>query len=276
MHNVSFVGHPGYQKTISVVRSQYYWSGMKKEVANEIARCLECQKVMTECRHPAGFLHPFPIPKWKWEVVKIYFITKLPRIVKQHDSIMVVVDKLTKAAHFIPMKTTHKAANIAEIYMKKIYRLHGVPKAIVSDKDPKFTSNFWKRLFKGFGMNLNLSKTYHPEPDGKIERTNKIIEDMLRMYVMDHPSKWKDYIHLVEFSYNNGYQASLKMILFEALHGRKFNTPVSLVNPADRVIVGPKLLKEMEEKLARIKHNLKSTQDRQKIYGDKNRVFRDF
>jgi transposase InsO family protein len=146
-----------------------------------------------------------------------------------------------------------------------------VPKEIVSDRDPKFTSNFWKGLFKGFGTNLNLSTTYHPESDGKIERTNIIIEDMLKMYVMDQPSKWEDYIHLVEFSYNNGYQASLKMSPFEALYGRKCNTPVSWDNPTDRVIIGPDLLKEMEEKMTKIRHNLKASQDRQKIYADKNK-----
>jgi hypothetical protein len=271
MHNVPYVGHPGYQKTIAVVRSQYFWPGMKKEVANYIARCLECQKVKTEHRHPAGLLQPFPIPEWKWEVVTVDFITKLPRTVKQHDSIMVVVDKLTKETHFIPVKTTHKETNIAEIYMKEVVRLHGVPKEIVSDRDPKFTSNFWKGLFKGFGTNLNLSTTYHPESDGKTERTNRIIEDMLRMYVMDQPSKWEDYIHLVEFSYNNGYQASLKMSPFEALYGRKCNTPVSWDNPTDRVVIGPDLLKEMEEKMTKIKQNLKASQDRKKSYADKNK-----
>jgi transposase InsO family protein len=98
--------------------------------------------------------------------------------------------------------------------------LHGIPKTIVSDRDPRFTSKFWKRLFKGFGTNLNFSTTYHPKFDGKTERVNQVIEDMLRMYVMEKPSKWEDYIQLVEFSYNNGYQASLKMGLFEALYGK--------------------------------------------------------
>jgi transposase InsO family protein len=166
---------------------------------------------------------------------------------KQNDSIMVVVDKLTKAMHFIPMKATHKATNIVEIYMKEFVRIHGVPKEIVSERDPKFTSNFWKGLFKGFGTNLNLSTTYHPESNGKIERKNRVIENMLRMYVMDHPSKWEYYIHLVEFSYNNGYHSSLKMSLFEALYGKKCNTLVSWDNPTDRVVVGPDLLKEMQE-----------------------------
>jgi hypothetical protein len=108
---------------------------------------------------------------------------------KQHDPMVVVVDKLTKASHFIPIKTTHKETYIAEIYMKEVVRLHEVPKQIVLDRDPKVTSNFWKGLFKGFGTNQNLSTTYHPESDGKTKRTNRIIEDMLRMYVMEQASK---------------------------------------------------------------------------------------
>jgi hypothetical protein len=120
MHNVPYVGHPGYQKTIAVVKRQYYWPGMKKEVVEYIAKCLECQKVKDEHRHPSGLLQPLPIPEWKWEVVTMDFITKLPRTRKQHDSIMVVVDKLTKAAHFILVKLTHKETNVVDIYMREI------------------------------------------------------------------------------------------------------------------------------------------------------------
>jgi hypothetical protein len=196
-------------------------------VANYIARCIKCQKVKTKHRHPTGLLQPFPILEWKCEVVTIDFITKLPKTVKQHDSIMVMVDTLTKEAHFIPVKTTHKKITIADIYMKEVSILHGVPKEIVLDKDPKFTSNFWKGVFEGFETNLNLSTTYHLDSYGKIDRTTRIIEDMLRMYVMDHPSKWEDRIHLMKFSYNNGYQASLKMIPFEALYIKIYNTYVS-------------------------------------------------
>ena len=149
------------------------------------------------------------------------FITGLPRTSKQHDSIMVVVDKLTKATHFIPLKTTLKETNVFNIFMKEVARLHEIPKTIVSDRDPKFTSNFWKGLFKGFRTNMNFSTTYHPESDGQTEWVNQVIEDMLSMYVMDKPFKWEDYLHLVDFSYNNGYQASLTMSPFEALCGRK-------------------------------------------------------
>jgi hypothetical protein len=276
MHNVPYAGHPGYQKTIAAVKSQYYWPGMKKEVSDFIARCLECQKVKAEHRNPVGLLQPLPIPEWKWEVVTMGFITKLPKTNKEHDSIMVVVDNLTKDAHFVPVKLTHKAANIDDVYMKEIARLHGIPKTIVFDRDPKFTSKFWKGLFNGFGTNLNFTTAYHPESDGQTKRVNQVIEDMLRMYVMDKPSKWEDYLHLVEFAYNNGYQASLKLSPFEALYGRKCNTLVSWDNPADRAVVGPDLLREMEEKIIKIKQNLKVSQARKKIYADKGRTHREF
>jgi hypothetical protein len=147
------------------------------------------------------------------------------------------VDKLTKATHFILVKTTHKATNIEKIYMKEVSRLLGVPKEIVSDRDPKFTSNFQRvcsKIWDEFKFQYNISPRVRWE---NIEDQNNI-EEMLRMYVMDQPSKWEDYIHLVKFSYNNGYQASLKMSPFEELYGRKCNTPVSWDNPADRGIIG--------------------------------------
>jgi hypothetical protein len=162
---------------------------MKKDVVDYIARCMEFQRVKAKHRHLAGFLQPLPIPKKKWEVVTIGFIIKFPRTTRQHDSIMVVVDKLTKATHFVLIKTTHTATNIAEIYIRDIARLHGIPKEIVSDKDTKFTSNLWRGLFKGFGTNMNFSTTYHPQSHGQTKRVKQVIEDMLRMYVMDKPSK---------------------------------------------------------------------------------------
>ena len=125
------------------------------------------------------------------------FIIGFPMTWRQHDSIMVVVDKLTKEDCFISVKSTHKTNDIAKIFMKEIFRLHGFPKAIVSNRDPKFTSNFWKGMFADLGTNLNFSIAYHPQTDGKTERVNQVLEYMLRMYVIDKPSKWEDYLHLV-------------------------------------------------------------------------------
>ena len=105
---------------------------------------------------------------------------------------MVVVDKLSKASHFIHVKTTYKAANIADIFMKENFWLHGIPKVIISDRDPKFTSNFWKSLYKGLDTKLNFSIAYHPQTDGQTQMVNQVLEDMLRMYVRDHPKKWEE------------------------------------------------------------------------------------
>jgi hypothetical protein len=118
---------------------------------------------------------------------------------------MVVIDKLSKSAHFIPVKSTYKEINIAKSFMKEIFRLDGIRKMVITDRDVKCTSKFWKELFAGLDTNLNFNTSYHPQTDGKSEQMNHIVEDKLPMYVRTKPSKWKEYLHLVEFAYNNGY-----------------------------------------------------------------------
>ena len=120
IHQAPYSGHPGYQKTIATARKQYFWPGMKKDLTEYISRCMKCQKVKVEHQHPAGLLQPLLVPEWKWEVISMDFITGLPMTWRQHDSIMVVVDKLTKAAHFILVKSMHKTDDIAKIFMKDI------------------------------------------------------------------------------------------------------------------------------------------------------------
>jgi hypothetical protein len=194
-------------------------------------------------------LQPLPIPEWKWETISMDFITGLLTSTKQNDTIMVVLDKLSKSAHFIPIKSTCKAIDITQVFMKEIFRLHGMPKEIVSGRDMKFTSNFWKSLMVGLETKLLFSTTYHPQTDRQIERVNQILEDMLSMHVMHQPKKWEDYLPLVEFTYNNGYQASLKMSPFEVLYGRLCNTPVNWINPINRISFAPDMLKEMEQQV---------------------------
>ena len=153
---------------------------MKNEVAEYIARCIECQQVKDEQRHPTGLLQPLPIPYWKWEIISLDFRTGFPKNQYENDYVMVVVDKLSKEAHFIPVKTTYKDAKfVASILMKEIFHLHGIPKVIISNRDPKLTNNFWKSLFKGLDTKLNFSTAYHPQMDGQIERVNQVLENML-------------------------------------------------------------------------------------------------
>ena len=177
------------------------------------------------------------------------FIIGFPMTWRQHDSIMVVVYKLTKVTCFIPIKSTHNIDDIAKIFMKEIFKLHGLPKEIVSNRDPKFTSNFWKGLFADLGTKLNFSIAYHPQNDGQKERVNQVLEDMLRMYVMDKPAEWEDYLHLVEFPYNNRQQESLGMSPYEALCGRRCRTLVTWDNPVNRIVLRPEFLNEMEQEV---------------------------
>jgi hypothetical protein len=171
------------------------------------------------------------------------FITGLLNSTKQNDAIMVVVDKLRKFAHFIPIKSTSKAIDVTQVFMKEIFRVHGILKEIVSDKDMKFTSNFWKSLMVSLETKLLFITAYHPQTDEQTERVNQILEYMLRMHVMHQPKKCEDYLPLVEFAYNNGYQESLKMSPFEVLYGRSCNTPVSWSNPINKISFGPDMLK---------------------------------
>ena len=140
---------------------------------------------------------------------------------------MVVVDKLSKATHFIPIKSTYKDINNTDIFMREFFRLLRIPKIVITDRDAKFTSNFWTSLFTGMDTKLSFSTTYHTQTYGQTEWANQILEDMLRMYVMNQPGKWEYYIHLVEFAYNNNYQASIKMSPFEVLYGRQCKVSLS-------------------------------------------------
>jgi hypothetical protein len=174
------------------------------------------------------------------------FITGLPKSAKKNDAIMVVVEKLIKATHFVPIKSTCKAIDIASIFMKEIFWLHDMPEEIISDKDTKFTSRFWKYLVVGFQTKLLFSTTYHPQTHGHIERVNQVLEDMLRMHVVNQPKKREDYLPLVDFSYNNGYQESLKMSPFEALYGTQCKIPIDWNSPVDRITIGPDTLNVLE------------------------------
>eukprot|EP00253_Pinus_taeda_P028202 PITA_28202 len=275
-HTSHYAGHPGYQKMLTALRKEYYWPGMKKHVAEYLARCLECQQIKTEHQHPAGLLQPLPIPEWKWEIISMDFITGLPKKKRNNDSIMVVVDKLSKAAHFIPAQSTYRAVQIVHIFMQNVFRLHGLPKTIISDRDVKFTSAFWRVLFAELGTRLNFSTAYHPQTDGQTERVNQMVEDMLRACVMQKPTQWEDYLHLVEFTYNNGYHTSIQMSPFEVLYGRKCRTPSNWSGPEDKLKLGPEMLQEMEDMVKKVQANLKAAQDRQKNFADRKRRFKEY
>ena len=170
-HSSAYVMHPSSTKMYRTLKEYYWWSGMKREVAEYVSKCLVCQQVKVERQKPSGLLQPLPIPEWKWEHITMDFVFKLPPITQRHDDIWVVVDQLTKSAHFLPIREKFSPQKLAELFMNNIVSLHGVPVSIISDRDPRFTSRFWKRLMKELGVRLNLSTAFHPQTDGQSERT---------------------------------------------------------------------------------------------------------
>jgi hypothetical protein len=225
-HDSAYSIHPGSTKMYQDIKEKYWWYGLKRDVATHVALCDVCQQVKAEYQRQAGLLQPLKVLEWKWEEIGMDFIVGLPRTRYGYDLIRVIVDRLTKVAHFIPIKTTYSGAQLVELYMSRIICLHGVPKKIVSDQGTQFTSRFWKRLHESMDTKLNFSSAYHSQTDEQTERTNQVLEDMLRACALKHGRRWHKSLPYAEFSYNNSYQASLKMALFEALYGRKCRTPL--------------------------------------------------
>jgi hypothetical protein len=176
--------------------------------------------VKAEHQRPVGLLQPLNIPEWKWEEIGMDFIVGLPRTQARYDSIWVIVELLTKVAHFIPVKTTYSGAKLVELYMSRIVCLHVVPKKIMSDRGSQFTSKFWEKLHEYMDKKLNFSSAYHPQTDGQMDRTNQILEDMLRACALKYGKSWDKSLPYAEFSYDNSYQASIKVAPFETLYGR--------------------------------------------------------
>ena len=200
----SLIGaHRGATKTTSLIRRHFYWPSLKQDVKSYIQSCHKCQEAKTINSKPSGQLRPFPPPQRKWEVISMDFMFKLPRTKDGYESILVVVDKLSKRTHFIPLTKNHKAEDIAEIFYKEIYKHHGLPRVIISDRDTRFTSTFWTELMKLLKVKLNLSSAFHPQTDGQSERMFRTVQEMLRCFISFSQKDWKRYLPGLEFAFNN-------------------------------------------------------------------------
>ena len=199
-HNTVFTMHPGHNKMYQNLKRYHWWQGMKKDIAGYVSKCLTCQQVKAEHQVSSGLLNPIAIPQWKWDNITMDFVSSFPLTQRKHDSIWVIVDRLTKFAHFLLVRLNHSMDRLAELYMKEIVRLHGIPFSIVFDCDPQFTSRFWKEPQSTLGTRLNFSTAFHPQTDGQFERVIQVLEDMLRGCVLDLPGSWDRYISLMEFA----------------------------------------------------------------------------
>jgi hypothetical protein len=255
-HESQFSIHPGSNKMYQDVRKKFWWPHMKREAAQYVAEFDTCQRVKAEHLKSVGTLQPLPIPSWKWEDISMDFITGLPCTLHGYNSIWVIVDRLTKSAHFFPMKNDYTVERYAEIYLTKVVCLHGVPKTIVSDRGPQFTAHFWESLHDAIGTTLTFSTAYHPQTDGQTERVNQILEDMLRACTIIYGKDWEICLPFAEFSYNNSYQASIGMSPFEALYGHSCRSPLNWSESGERRYFGSDIVIEAEEKVRMIKERL--------------------
>ncbi|KAL4018033.1 hypothetical protein IC575_021620 [Cucumis melo] len=270
-HSSPFSMHPGSTKMYQDLKRVYWWRNMKREVAEFVSKCLVCQQVKAPRQKPAGLLQPLSIPEWKWENVSMDFITGLPRTLRGFTVIWVVVDRLTKSAHFVPGKSTYTASKWAQLYMSEIVRLHGVPVSIVSDRDAHFTSKFSKGLQTAMGTRLDFSTAFHPQTDGQTERLNQVLEDMLRACALEFPGSWDSHLHLMEFAYNNSYRATIGMAPFEALYGKCCRSPVCWGEVGEQRLMGPELVQSTNEAIQKIRSRMHTAQSRQKSYADVRR-----
>nr|GEZ48969.1 putative reverse transcriptase domain-containing protein [Tanacetum cinerariifolium] len=226
-HKSKYYIHPSSDKMYQDMKKLYWWPNMKVDIATYVSKCLTCAKVKAEHQKPSGLLVQPKIPEWKWDNITMDFVTKLPKLSQGYDTIWVIVDRLTKSAIFISIREIDPMDKLARIYLKEVVTRHGIPVSIISDRDPRFASNFWRSLQNALGTRLDMSTAYHPETDGQSERTIQTLEDMLRACAIDFGKGWVNHFPLVEFSYNNSYHATIKATPFEELYGRKCRSPKS-------------------------------------------------
>ncbi|GJV76027.1 putative reverse transcriptase domain-containing protein [Tanacetum coccineum] len=238
-HKSKYSIHPCFDKMYQDLKKLYWWPNMKADIAT--------YKITMD------------------------FISRLPRTPSGYDTIWVIVDRLTKSAQFLPMKKTDSMKKLTHQYLKEIVYRYGVPVSIISDRDSRFTSGFWRSLHNALGTEVNMSTAYHLEIDGQSKRTIQTLEDMLRACVIDFGKNWDRHLPLVEFSYNNSYHASIKAAPFEVLYGQKCRSPIRWSKVGDSQLTGPKLVREMTEKIVQIKNRLLTARSRQKSYADMRR-----
>ncbi|GKD37192.1 putative reverse transcriptase domain-containing protein [Tanacetum coccineum] len=210
---------------------------MKAGIATYVSKCITCAKVKAEYQKSSSLLVQPKIPEWKWENITMDFVTKLPKESSGQDMIWVIVDRLAKSAHFLPVKENDSMEKLTRQYLKQVVLRHGVPVSIISDRYGRFVSQFWQSLQEAFGTQLDMNTTYHPETDGQSERTIQTLEDMLRACVIDFGKGWDINLPLIEFSYNNNYYTSIKAAPFEALYGRKCRSPICWAEVGDKVML---------------------------------------
>jgi transposase InsO family protein len=219
MHDNPMGGHLGFHVTYRRIKQLFAWKGMKTLVKTYVAQCAVCHQSKPDRSCYPGLLQPLPVPEQSWQVISMDFMEGLPWS-HNADTILVVVDTFSKYAHFLPLLHPYTALKVAQLFVDSVYKLHGMPSSIVSDRDKIFTSKLWQELFRLSGTALKMSSSYHPQTDGQTERVNQCLETFLRSFVHACPSKWSSWLSLAEFWYNTSFHSSLGSSPSEVMYGR--------------------------------------------------------
>ncbi|WVZ70519.1 LOW QUALITY PROTEIN: hypothetical protein U9M48_019179 [Paspalum notatum var. saurae] len=269
-HTSMFTLHPGSNKMYQDLKQKFWWTRMKREIAKYVYECDVCRRVKADHLKLAGMLQPLAVPARKWEDIHMDFIVGLPRTQKGYDSIWVIIDRFTKSAHFIPVKTTYRAKQYAEIYISRIVSLHGVPLTITSEE----RLTVFVTLREQLQTALRTRSAYHPQTSGQVERVNQILEDMLRACALTYSTKWDECLPLASLLTTT----AIEELRYGTFRGpiRRCRTPLNWLEPGERVTFGPDLVTQAEEQVKFIHDNLKrachaQAQSRQKSYSDKRR-----
>ena len=234
-HDEPSAGHPGYHRTLNAVAQHYWWPRMTQTVRRYVASCATCQRVKPSTQAPAGLLQPHAVPTRPWSHISMDLITDLPASVSHdgltYDAVATFVDLLTKQAFFVRTTKTVTSAGLAHLYFENVYRLKGLSKFIVSDRDTRITAEFWQILFRRLGSTLNMSTAHHPQTDGQSEITHRTIEQILRAYVEPMHGDWATWLPVAEFAYNSALHSSISATPFEANYGYRPSTPATLDLP---------------------------------------------
>jgi hypothetical protein len=269
------VGHGGAKCSTTFLKKSYYWPNLKEDAEEYVKTCLTCQQNQVFNKKQEGLLRQLPISKGPWESVSMDFMVSLSPS-KGCDVIMVVVDRFSKMAHFIPTKESATAQETGRLFFTHMFKHHGLPKDIVSDRDPKFTSKFWRALWKRMGSKLKMSTSFRPQTNGQTERVNLVIQQVLRNYVVADQQDWVDHLELAEFCYNNSKHLVTGDTPFEMVTGKSLIVPTTWVGqPLSDANEEVPMVTQLDEKKRRLweiaKANLEKAHKKYKDFANKSR-----
>jgi hypothetical protein len=275
LHTSPLGGKSGFLKTYHRVKKDFFGDGLKTNVQRFVAECLVCQQNKVETIKTPGLLQPLSIPSQRWEEVSMDFITGLPKS-KGKSVIMVIVDRLTKYAHFCALFNPIKASRVATSFMEIVQKLHGSPKIIVSDRDPIFTGHFWTELFSCLGTQLAHSSSHHPQSDGQTKIVNKCLEGYLHFFVSDKQTQWFKWLPLAKWWYNTSFLSAKKMTPFMALYGYHPPSITSSLKEKYKVQAVEDHIENQQQVIQILKDNLTMAHNRMKQQADQHRSERSF